>query len=876
MHLPARLCHRGARFCVVVAALCVIITTFSSHAAPPREYWYSHPIHVYFDTPEEACENLNSSLYFESKWTYDESERACVRYRDLFVVRRTDRCPPNASEPDIGPEDERCGGPFFWSKSTPAREIEDESCHIGNPIAVGTGLKTQTEPDIPATEHVPGLERTYRSQMRFAASDSFGPNWTHQWNRQIQIPSPSSETVAALRGDGSAKTFQKSGVHWISTSGPETNTEISADSSGTGWRYFDPTEDSVETYDARGRLLQIVLRNGRTTTLTYGESGKLTHVANHFGQTYRFRYDAQGRIASIADPTSRTTRYEYNRWGMLSAVIHPDGARRTYHYENSPYRSVWTHQLTGITDEAWVRYSTYKYDAKGRATSTELANGVDRFSLVFINEHETARTYPRGTPATFYRQMRVGNRLVPSSIEGPAPEGVGTRSVTYDANGNVASTVDFSDSKTLFTYDHRGRETQRVENVGNPGQQTISMDWHGNWNLPTRIAKPNRIDTIEYDGNGRPILHTWHATTDVTGEQGFSAPRSSTVSSVAWSYDRDGLLTGLIERKGDRIVDQWSFSHDTQGNLTTATDFNGRTSRAIAYDGAGRLLEAIDLNGVRLKYVYDARGRPVEHHYGSNLTTFAYDAIGQLTRHAGPHGRVTDYKYDAAHRLIDVLQNGRSLLTDDPDSSTNLEKQADSAPENVGANPFDRWFGWLPRIFTWLFNSAQAQALPMPPSPNVLGAATSMPGTYTPSSWDDLAPGTGSRRPWEWLAIWTQRAVDVCTGKKREEHRGRFQAQGKGYPNPGVGDVEAWGPMSEPLSVSGGLAMLTILESRMTRPQYRDRNEALGKARDHVIRAGKNGGIGVHRKSFYNESVRKQGTSERVDVEVRSGIAFVP
>ncbi|WP_225934264.1 DUF6531 domain-containing protein [Cupriavidus sp. EM10] len=195
------------------------------------------------------------------------------------LVHRTARCPPNASEPDIGPEDERCGGPFFWSKSTPAREIEDESCHIGNPIAVGTGLKTQTEPDIPATGHVPGLERTYRSQIRFAASDSFGPNWTHQWNRQIQISSPSSETVAVLRGDGSAKTFQKSGAHWISTSGPETITQISADGSVTGWRYFDATEDSVESGHIDARHLHAIalgrLGTGNRIQASVGMAGYL-------------------------------------------------------------------------------------------------------------------------------------------------------------------------------------------------------------------------------------------------------------------------------------------------------------------------------------------------------------------------------------------------------------------------------------------------------------------------------------------------------------------------------------------------------------------------------------------------------------------------
>lgn len=874
MHLPGNQPRRRVARLFVVA-LCAITASSLTHAAPPRVYYNTYPNDAYFDTPEDACDNLNNFFYARDKWTYDDIGRICIHAEGSFFVKSIRRCAPDASEPDTGPEDEQCGGPFFWSKTVSVRDIEDESCQLGNPVGVGTGVKSQTEPDIPGTEHVPTLERTYRSQVRFAASDSFGPNWTHQWNRQIQFPSPSSESISLLRADGSARTFQKSGTGWKSTSGRDTITLASMPSGRLNWRYLDASDDSIEIYDERGRLLQAVARNGRTTTLTYGKSGQLDHVANQFGQGYRFQYDSSGRIAAITDPTARTTLYEYNDWGMLAAVIHPDGTRRTYHYENSPYRSVWTHQLTGITDEADVRYSTYEYDANGRVTSTELAGGIDRVTLVYSNELETARTYPFGTPATIYRHTRVGNRLLPSSIEGPAPENGGTRSVVYGANGDVASTVDFNDGETRYAYDQQGRETQRTEDTGRPNQRTVSTEWHSHWNLPTRIAKPNRIDTIEYDSNAQPILHTWHATTDTTGEHGFAASQTGTVSSVSWTYTRSGLLTSLVERNNDQIVDQWTFTFDEQGNLATATDFNGRSSRAIAYDGAGRLLEAIDLHGVRVKYVYDARARPVSYLYGNNLTTYTYDAIGQLTRQTGPHGRVTHYKYDAAHRLVDVLENGKRLYDGDF-GTTNSVARPMSSPDYAGTNPFGRWFGWLTRILDWLFESAQAQSLPAPPPPQVLGAANSMPGTYTPTPWDSMASGTGSRRPWDWLAIWTQRMIDTCTGRKREEHRGRFQAQGAGYRDPGVGDVEAWGPLPNPPTVSSGLAMLTMLESRMNRRQFNDRNEALDKARAYVVRAGENGGIGPRSKSFQNRSVQKHNGSERVDLEVRAGIAFVP
>ncbi|KAI3589966.1 hypothetical protein D9X30_5549 [Cupriavidus sp. U2] len=841
-------------------------------------YYSAYPIGVYFDTPQEACDNLNNHLYASDFWRYDDADRQCIHATGSFHVGGRLRCAPDASEPglDIGPEDQRCGGPFFWAGSTPVRDIEDESCPLGNPVAVGTGVKTQKELDIPGTEHVPALERTYRSEVRFAAADGFGPNWTHQWNRQIQNPGVSPDSISVLRGDGSARTFQKSETGWIAVSGRDAITLTSGTNGSIGWRYFNATDHSFETYDARGRLLHIVARNGRTITLTYGEGGQLSRVENHFKQSYTFQYDTAGRIASITDPTNRTTRYEYNPWGMLAVVVHPDGTRRTYHYENSPYRSIWTHQLTGITDEAGVRYSTYEYDAQGRIKSTERAGGVDRVTLVYLSELETARTFPYGSPATLYRQIRIGNRLRPASIEGPPPEAGGTKFIVYDATGNVARTVDFEDRETQYTYDQQGRETQRIENPGLPDKQVTSTEWHTGWNLPTRIARPNRVDTIEYDSVGQPILHTWFATADATGEMGYGAPRVDAIASVAWTYDHNGLLTSLTGREDTRIVDRWTFSYDAQGNLATATDVNRRTSRALAYDGAGRLLEAIDLNGIRLKYVYDARARPVAYHYGANLTTYAYDAIGQLTRQTGPHGRETHYKYDAAHRLVDVQENGSSLVGSDPFIEPGAVDHTDPAADNVGANPFDRWFGWLTRIFTWLFSPAQAQAVPVPPQPHVLGAATSVPDTYTPSPWDNLAYGTGSRRPWEWLVIWTQRIVNICTGKsKREEHRGRIHAQGVDYPNAGIGDAEAWA-QAHPLPVVAGLVKLDAVVARMTKRQYHNRTQAIDRARKYMIDSANAGGIGQRKRTFHNDKIRNAGGSERVDIDVLSGRAFIP
>lgn len=365
----------------------------------------------------------------------------------------------------------------------------------------------------------------------------------------------------------------------------------------------------------------------------------------------------------------------------------------------------------------------------------------------------------------------------------------------------------------------------------------------------------------------------WFPTADANGSQGLNGSPSGAVSSNSYGYDINGLMTALAEQIDGTAAQQWTFGYDTQGNLTSAADGTGRTSRAVQYDPAGRLLEAVDLEGVTVKYVYDQRGRVLQYLYGDNVTAYVYDAIGQKVQVTSPNGDVTNYTYDAAHRLIDVLFNGKSLTGPDPDEQPLAS--ARTSAEDAGANPFSAWMGWVSKLFNWLFGSAHAQAAPAPAV--ALGASVSIPGTYTPNPWDVLAPNVGGKKPWEWLTIWTTRLIEACTGpSKKQVHRGRIQAQGPGYRDPGIGDVERWGPQPQPPTVVDGLAMIDALQGRMNKTQLRDRDEALEQARRYVVRTATYGGVGPPGDSFQNKAVRQEKGDERVDIEIIEGIAFVP
>lgn len=101
-------------------------------------------------------------------------------------------------------------------------------------------------------------------------------------------------------------------------------------------------------------------------------------------------------------------------------------------------------------------------------------------------------------------------------------------------------------------------------------------------------------------------------------------------------------------------------------------------------------------------------------------------------------------------------------------------------------------------------------------------------------------------------------------------HRGRLQAQGgKGR---GIEESESWA-QNNPLTAVAGHRLLDALYEKLTVADQEVRQTAFTEARIFIEAARRANGIGPIRKSFpKNPNPHK----ERVDVEVRKGLAFVP
>ena len=667
----------------------------------------------------------------------------------------------DGSKPDTTkPLDQQCGTARgnvsnYPGSQIPVNRIDEQSCTVGNPCAIGSGLKRQTEVDYVGTGAQPlSLQRVYRSSYMVAPKKGFGALWMHEWQRRLDFSSYSGTTplLTVQRADGSHSNFGPSNGIWLSVDGKGDSLTPLRDGKGVinGWRFSQRTTGVTEDFDIAGKLLRVQKANGWTTSLTYSDASTLSSIApepnlllevrNAFGQKLSFAYDAQSRIVAVTTPDGTVITYSYDTNGMLNGVTYADNTRRQYHYENSLYR--WA--LTGITDEKGVRFATYGYDSLGRATSTEHAGGVDKFQLSFLGNGQTSVTSADGTSRTFTSELQ-GNVLRATGASAPCPAcGDIAKAVTYDAAGNVASRRDFADKETRYSYDALGRETQRIDGYGTADSKTTTIEWHPTWNLPLKVAAPGRVEYFSYDTKGQIVGFAWFPTNDSSGSQGTTAEPSGVVTSAGWTYDANGLVTATVGMTDDVVTGQWTYTYDDAGKLQTLTNGTGNVGRIVQYDAAGRVLEAINTDGQRIRYQYDARGNPILYEKDRVTVTFEYDAAGFLTATKGPGDYYLGYQYDAAHRVVGMLVPSETVSS--AGTTSRISASASATSDESAAGALEQFWSWLKIWLTSWISEARAQAASvlMP----VTGASShpQPPVQSTRMPADDLEEAAGQRQ----------------------------------------------------------------------------------------------------------------------------------
>ena len=602
--------------------------------------------------------------------------------------------------------------------SVSGKDLGEPECPEGNPCNPASGNKHEAIVEYVGGDLVPSVVAHYNHMADVDAGH--GAGWTNTFMKRLQ---PSTNTLILVRNDGRRERASLTNGTWRSD--PDSRLHISADANG----YTVSSDDGlIELYALDGRLLRETDRRGRTTLFTYDGSNDLLSVTGPAGHLFGISW-SQDRIAGITLPSADQIQYTYDAAGNLASIIWPDGATRRFLYENPDFPNA----LTGIIDENGGQYAYWEYDAVGRITVSNHANGADltRFAYGVDASGKTQTTVT--LPTTGQRQYTFDKILGQSRfsrIVRNAGSNQDNLQTNRDANGNVTDYADYNGNLTTYTHDlARNLQLQRIEAAGTPVARTISTQWHPDWRLEVKRAEPKKLTTWVYHGqpdptagnapaqcapagallpDGKPIAvlckKIEQATGDTNGSQGFAAAASGAPRIWAWTYNARGQVLSADGPRTDLSdVTQYLYYSDTtadhtEGDLRTITNPMGHVTEFTRYDKNGRPLELKDPNGQITTLSYSPRGWLMTRTVGNRTTNYDYDAVGQLTKVTQADGSWLGYDYDPAHRLIGIHDQSGNRIDYTLDPAGNRVEEKVSDPGGALARNQSRTYDELSRL----------------------------------------------------------------------------------------------------------------------------------------------------------------------------------
>ncbi|RLA14338.1 MAG: hypothetical protein DRQ59_03340 [Gammaproteobacteria bacterium] len=500
------------------------------------------------------------------------------------------------------------------------------------PVSIATGAKFFRETDYQDPTHpFLKIQRTY---------DSSDGLWVHHFGVRVFAQ---SNRMYVVEANGSTTAFVNLNGSWV----PELGGNKQLTQENGLWVY--KKGRLTKRFNNQNRLSSITPYQGLPLTITYPEAGKAILQSGSRAITLSYIYGLS-RVTGVELPDGQTITYSYDAQNRLTLVDNR-GEVTEYRYEHPTLDMA----ITSVIDGNGVVYKEITYHDDGRVETSSLNNGQGINSFTYPEANVTVVTNSLGKDTIYHFADYFGKKKV-TLVEGVATASClgANKNYTYYPNGQLQTRTDWKGQFTRFEYNSRGLVTKRIEAEGTVEQRITDTVWHAQFNLPVSRTAAGQTTTYNYDAEGRLRAMTVN---DNTANQ-----------QVSYSYNTAGLVETIDGARTD-VNDITSLAYDTDDRVSSITNALGKETQINQYNVDGLPQSIVDANGINTELSYHPRGwlseQRIKHPQDSSLdaiTTFSYDAIGQITQVTLPDGSSLTYEYDAARRVTKITNNlGESI-----------------------------------------------------------------------------------------------------------------------------------------------------------------------------------------------------------------------
>ncbi|MFC4159354.1 putative Ig domain-containing protein [Chitinimonas lacunae] len=572
--------------------------------------------------------------------------------------------------------------------SCPAARVLFNLCESlsSHPINYATGNKFLAEQVFGGTVHGTLQFNRFYNSMTQETDAGFGFGWRHNYHRKVV--DVSDKKVLVVRGDGQVIEFVRDSATapWRCPALPM----LKLESAGGGWRFTDD-DDTVDIFAANGRLEQIKYRGGRSESLKYETVDgvqRLIRITDNFGRKLRFRSQITGLQkmwgpANLAKDEEQADGKGDEYQFLISTGPYLSGGKyseQTYRYDRTLFPDGSTRRyLYGKGEQDWYlikeqlnsefrSIAQFDYDMTPnrprRALSSQLSGGVEKTVMKYEGSGNSSNTDSLGR--TQQRKVSVINGLaLPTELIDR--DGSVTR-FEYHANGLLKvkvgpEKVNGQPVRTEYAYDpQRHLLTSEIEAAGTALARETKTVWHPQWNQPKQIIEPDRVTELDYDTLGN------------LKERKVTAAGKTLV--WRWEWDSNGLMTKSVDPAGLATT----YKYDAAGNLLQMTDPQQKVTVFAEHNASGFARRIDTPDGVSTRLVYDVRNRVRERRVGNLSWTYEYDGMEKLLRTTFPDQTWQRYEYDAAERLVAVVDSAGNRIDYELDSESNIKVLRISQP----------------------------------------------------------------------------------------------------------------------------------------------------------------------------------------------------